>query len=316
MRPPGDTPVPTTPPVYIEPAPATGRSTASPLEPPARVLTDLLLILLGFWLAYILRYHYEVGGAVARENDQPFARFLPVMLLLAVILLAVFAARNLYHPPHRASFRDEALEVGGGVIVGFGALLAVALFYRALSPSRLLLLYALVLVMALLLLERLAWRPIGVRARPNTKFGTSVTLLVLLAVVMASAALVFSLGPAGGRGFDRYRPEDVLREFERHNLYVGQESALNFLFLTPESQPPAEATSALTGSMGFRATNGLAVVYTFKSREGQTAAFTHLDKHTVSQDRITIHSNVILVIWLTRESSARQYETVLMSMPQ
>ncbi len=330
-RPPGDTPAPATrvpgkedtaptvPPVYDEPAPTTGRSTAFPLEPPVRVLADLLLILLGFWLAYILRYRYEVGGAVARENDQPFARFLPVMLLLAVILLAVFAARNLYHPPHRASFRDEALEVGGGVIVGFGALLAAALFYRPLSPSRLLLLYALVLVMALLLAERLVWNWLRARARPDTKFGTSVTLLVLLAVVMASAALVFSLGPAGGRGFDRYRPEDVLKEFDRRNLNVGETQTETLGLFNPDQQPPVEATNALTGEMGFVNGRYIVMVYTFKSREGQAAAYAHVNRHFGDQRfnrRITVHANVILFILGAREDTARQYENVLLSLPQ
>ncbi len=165
--------------------------TAAPLGQPVRVLSDLLLILLGFWLAYILRYRYEVGGAVARENDQPFARFLPAALLFGVILLAVFAARNLYRQPHRASFHDEALEVGRGVIVGFGALLAAALFYPLLTPSRLLLLYALVLVMALLLAERLVWHRIGTPARSNATFDNPAALLLLMGGVLAGAALVF-----------------------------------------------------------------------------------------------------------------------------
>lgn len=181
--------VPTGPRVYNSPASAIGRSTTAPLGPSVRVLSDLLLILLGFWLAYLLRYQYEVGGAVSRENDQPFVQFLPAVLLFAVILLAIFAARNLYHPPSRSSFRDEAREVGLGVAVGFAGLLTVAFFYRPLSPSRLLLLYALLLVIALLLVERLMWHQIGARAKPDATFGNSVTLLVLMVVAMAGAVL-------------------------------------------------------------------------------------------------------------------------------
>ena len=56
-------------------------------------------------------------------------------------------------------------------------------------------------------------------------------------------------------------------------------------------------------------------LFIFKSREGQAAAFAHRSKGP-SQQRTTIHSNVILVMAFTQESRARQYETVLLSLPQ
>ena len=61
------------------------------------------------------------------------------------------------------------------------------------------------------------------------------------------------------------------------------------------------------------------MVYTFKSREGQAAAYAHVNRHFGDQRfnrRITVHANVILFILSAREDTARQYENVLLSMPQ
>src|SRR3712207_6075411 len=83
---------------------ATGRSASSSLGVLLRVGSDLAVIFLGFWLAYILRYERQLGGMLDGDGHRPFLSFLPVVLLLEAILLVVFGLRGVYRLPRWTSF--------------------------------------------------------------------------------------------------------------------------------------------------------------------------------------------------------------------
>ena len=67
--------------------------------------TDAGLAILGFWLAYWLRYDLHIGGTVAEASQQPFSFFYSKMLLLAVLQVAVYVRmlRSWIGPDHDAA---------------------------------------------------------------------------------------------------------------------------------------------------------------------------------------------------------------------
>ncbi len=157
----------------------------SPLGTPGRVAIDLALIILGFWLAYLLRYELEVGGAVDGADYRPFALFGPVLLMLGTLLLVTFGARGLYRLPRWTGLLDEALLLTSSALLGFSALIVFVFYYRNLYFSRAIFLFAFVTVVALLLLWRIIWR--GIVAWMRTRGHWSERVLVVGA------------GPAGER---------------------------------------------------------------------------------------------------------------------
>ncbi len=168
---------------------ATGaRRSAQPLHVFARVASDLALILLGFWLAYLLRYRGELGGDITTEINLPFDVFREVMLVFAATLLTVFAIRGAYRLPRWTGFLDEALLIAGSTIVGLSAIIVFYSFYEPeifISRSRLVLLYAVVIVTTLLLVKRLIQRLFGAWMRSRGRW--------------IDRVLVVGAGPAGER---------------------------------------------------------------------------------------------------------------------
>jgi exopolysaccharide biosynthesis polyprenyl glycosylphosphotransferase len=131
---------------------------AAPYVPLIRVVSDLALIVLGFALAYYVRYIRGLGGEVGRTDFRPLGAFAPVIVLLSAILLAIFALRGLYRLPRWTGFLDEAALVIGGALTGFGALVVLVFYSQHFYFSRLIFLYALVFVVALLIAKRVAIR--------------------------------------------------------------------------------------------------------------------------------------------------------------
>jgi exopolysaccharide biosynthesis polyprenyl glycosylphosphotransferase len=148
-------------------ATAGARGRHAPLSVPLRVAIDVLLIGLGFWLAYLLRYEFEVGGNVEPDmiingvftpgDYRPFAKFLPILIMLVTILVVTCAVRGLYRLPRWTSLLDEAMLIISSALLGFSALIVVVFYYRTLYFSRLIFLFAFVLVVGLLILWRIAW---------------------------------------------------------------------------------------------------------------------------------------------------------------
>lgn len=166
-----------------------------PLSVPLRVGIDAVLIALGFWLAYQLRYELGFPDEVTRDtivngvfipgDYRPFNVFLPVLVLLEAILLLIFAVRGVYRLVRWTGFLDEALLVGSSALLGFSALIVAVFYYQKLYFSRAIFLYALVLGVGLLLLWRLTWRltVIWMRARGH----------------WTERVLIVGAGPAGER---------------------------------------------------------------------------------------------------------------------
>jgi len=122
-----------------------------------RAGTDAALVLLAFALAYWLRYRLELGGDVLPGFSQPFDFFLGKALLLVVISVIIFHLRGLYRLPRWTSFLDEAQTVVSGSTTAM-AIVILYSFLQRFYPSRLIFIYAWLLMIALLLTKRLAVR--------------------------------------------------------------------------------------------------------------------------------------------------------------
>ncbi|MDI3339331.1 MAG: undecaprenyl-phosphate glucose phosphotransferase [Sphaerobacter sp.] len=122
-----------------------------------RAGTDAALVLLAFALAYWLRYRLELGGAVLPGFAQPFDFFLGKAALLVVISVLIYHLRGLYRLPRWTSFLDEASTVVSGSTTAM-AILILYSFLQRFYPSRLIFIYAWLLMIALLLTKRLAVR--------------------------------------------------------------------------------------------------------------------------------------------------------------
>jgi len=123
------------------------------------VLMDVLLINAAFALAYWVRYELQWFKAVDTAYYIPFRRYVPFAIVLTILLLVIYRMEGVYHQHRGASWFDEAHAILSGTTTGIVVMVFIAYFYRPLSYSRLIFLYAGGLIVVLLSLERLgkAW---------------------------------------------------------------------------------------------------------------------------------------------------------------
>lgn len=124
------------------------------LGQPLAIASDALLVLLAFLLAYWLRYRLELGGEVRTGSKQPFDFFTDKVVVLVVLSIIIFQVRGLYRLPRWASFLDEASIVASGATTAM-ALVILYSFLQRFYPSRLIFIFAWVLMIALLIIKRL-----------------------------------------------------------------------------------------------------------------------------------------------------------------
>lgn len=120
---------------------------------------DLLIIWFSFWLAYQLRYVYEIGGQVFAFNQRSFADFHGRIALFAVFCVAVFVARGVYRLSSWTTLLDEMGLVVGSVTMAMGGLLLTA-YLSQFSPSRLFFVYAWAILIGALFLVRVGRRQV------------------------------------------------------------------------------------------------------------------------------------------------------------
>lgn len=123
------------------------------------VLTDVLLINLGFAMAYWLRYRLQWFRAVGEAYYAPFQRYIPFAVVLTILLLLIYWSAGVYRQRRGSSWFDEVYAILNGTTTGIVFLVFIAYFYRPLAYSRLIFLYAGGFIVALLGLGRLgkAW---------------------------------------------------------------------------------------------------------------------------------------------------------------
>jgi len=121
------------------------------------MLTDAGLVVLGFWLAYSLRYDFHLGGTVSPSSQQPFSFFYGKILLLAVLTVGIFQFRGFYRMPRWTTLLDEVSLIANTITTSM-AIVILYSFLQRFYPSRLVFILAWVVIIALLIGKRMLVR--------------------------------------------------------------------------------------------------------------------------------------------------------------
>ncbi|HEU5090241.1 MAG TPA: sugar transferase, partial [Roseiflexaceae bacterium] len=127
------------------------------------LVLDAVLILIGFSLAYRMRYTIRwpapfesIVREVAAENFVPFDAFTPYAIGLALGLLALYAMKGLYRLPRSATVFDHIGIIISSTTTGIAVLIVVVFLYRpAAFYSRLIFAFAWITIVVLLSLLRI-----------------------------------------------------------------------------------------------------------------------------------------------------------------
>lgn len=120
------------------------------------IITDLLLINLGFVLAYVLRYQLQFP--VETTFRDPYTDYVPQQILLTLLLIITFAQNRVWRRRRGEFLIDEISRVGYATATGIALMMAATFFLRPLAFSRLLLVWALLLIVFLISLARVIRR--------------------------------------------------------------------------------------------------------------------------------------------------------------
>jgi len=125
------------------------------------VTIDIVLINVGFAIAWYLRYRLELGREVAASDYLPISTYFGIQAFLTACLLLIYRLNGVYGRRRRQGWADEVSGLTSGALVG-AAIMIVAVFYlRPFGYSRLVFIYACVIITFLLATARVAdraWR--------------------------------------------------------------------------------------------------------------------------------------------------------------
>jgi exopolysaccharide biosynthesis polyprenyl glycosylphosphotransferase len=138
------------------------------LKRQARLLpavADAALVNLGFALAYWIRYELQWPWPVAAENRIPYATYVPMEAILALLLLVVYGMQRLYTPQRGRSWIDESFALLNGTATGVMLMIVLTYFLPDLSYSRGLLPLAAMTILVLLTASRIVRSVVTSRMR-------------------------------------------------------------------------------------------------------------------------------------------------------
>jgi len=120
------------------------------------MLTDVPLINLAFALAYLLRYELQWFKAVEEGYYISFDAYLPIALSLTIISLIVFRLEGAYDAQARSKgWLDDIYIILNGTTTSIMVMVFITFFLQPLYYSRLIFLYAALLIIVVLSLARL-----------------------------------------------------------------------------------------------------------------------------------------------------------------
>ena len=119
------------------------------------VLSDAILINLAFAVAYWMRYDLQFLRAVDEANYVPYTEYIPIGLMLTAILLITYQLNGVYKVPRGRSWVDEVYRIISGTTTGIVVMVVAFFFYRPYFYSRLIFIYAGILIVIFLSFTRL-----------------------------------------------------------------------------------------------------------------------------------------------------------------
>ncbi len=119
------------------------------------VLSDALLIIVAFTIAYFVRYELQWFRLVDPSNAVKFSQYTPFMVAYLAILLLVFYLSDVYPYMRGRNWVEEVYVIGTATMAGTVVLIVANLFVSQVLLSRLIFLYAALFVTLLLAISRL-----------------------------------------------------------------------------------------------------------------------------------------------------------------
>lgn len=118
------------------------------------LITDALLINLAFRIAYSLRYDLQLFRSVDPANNVPYSVYLPLVAVLTVILLLSNRREGAYDLRRGRSLFNELYGIVNATTTGIMLMVVLVFFYRRLFYSRIIFVYAGILIVVLLGIAR------------------------------------------------------------------------------------------------------------------------------------------------------------------
>lgn len=144
----------------------------------AVAVTDVLLINIACAIAYWLRYDLQWFASVDEAFFVPYRLFIPISVALTFVLLGIYKLGGVYNQPRGASWFDEVYGLTTGTATGIILMIfAIVFFFRPFFYSRLIFVYAGVLIVVLLSASRLVKRMVRTHLR---KRGQGVDRLLIV----------------------------------------------------------------------------------------------------------------------------------------
>lgn len=119
---------------------------------------DFVLINAAFWLAYIIRYEFRFPITVAEANYVAYTEYIPISLLLSLFLLLIYRIEGIYNYVRGRSWLEELYSLLTATFTGIVILVFIFFFFRPQFYSRLIYLYAGILIVILLTFSRVVTR--------------------------------------------------------------------------------------------------------------------------------------------------------------
>lgn len=149
---------------------------------------DVILINLAIWLAWYIRYELEIAPGVGEGFFyHPYSAYFPLAVVLTFLTIAAFRFEGLYRPVRGRSFWDEFYTLLNGTTTAILLIMAITFFWRPLVFSRAMYVYAAILIVVLLTLERLVLRAVRAYQR---KRGVGVDRVLIVGAGEVGRALM------------------------------------------------------------------------------------------------------------------------------
>ena len=121
------------------------------------MLSDVVFINAAFLLAYAARYRLQLFRPVEPEYDNPIDVYFPFMIVLTILLIAAYKIDNVYVPRRLGMWLDQMSRIVRSTMIAMLIMIGITFIYQPFFYSRLIYLYATILIMLLLAPERLGW---------------------------------------------------------------------------------------------------------------------------------------------------------------
>ncbi len=132
----------------------TGKKRGQWLATAVTIALDAILVYFSFWLAWWLRYEQEWLLEVADPYWASLDVYAAVQLALVPVLLIIFQLQGLYRLPRQTNWLDDAAKTFGGTTIGVAILIVMVFYFRPAALSRLMFVYAWIIITVVLAVER------------------------------------------------------------------------------------------------------------------------------------------------------------------